>query len=258
MIITKSKKKQGSPLAALCILSSISILFSGCSGIFKTPEPVVIQFGSYQEFPESLPMEELQKEFNAQQSGIIVEVYPYMVGGDIDTSQKRFDCYDTSGSSIAYSQVEGVDYLPAPPLALDSFIEGDASFDLEDYFPGTLKLVTSQGSILALPTGLTPAVMYYNKDLFDQHGLEYPQAGWTWDDFLQAAMAIRDPDAEVWDFIPRMVLLDVLLFIFQHGGNNVDDLDNPTQVTFTNPLTIEALDWYSDLILTYQVSPEYQ
>jgi ABC-type glycerol-3-phosphate transport system substrate-binding protein len=68
-------------------------------------------------------------------------------------------------------------------------------------------------------------------------------------------MAIRDPEAEVWGFIPRLGLLDLILFIFQHGGNIVDDMENPTHTTFNDPLTVEAVQWYVDLIHTYQVSP---
>ena len=30
-------------------------------------------------------------------------------------------------------------------------------------------------------------VMYYNKDIFDEKGVEYPKEGWTWDEFMETA-----------------------------------------------------------------------
>jgi len=248
----RMKNKRNTYLG-VCIILIISILISACSGIFKTPEPVTIRFGSYEDFPASY--DEHAKEFNAGQTGITVELVPYFFEGDAVSSGNQFDCYSIAGSTLAFLLHEGEIDLPAPPLSLDGFIEGDADFDLQDYFPGPLRQVTSQGSIMALPAAVYPTVMYYNKDLFDQHGLEYPQTGWTWDDFLEAAIAIRDPVEDVWGYISRMGLLEVLIFILQHGGNIVDDLENPNAVTFTDPLTIEALEWYADLIHTYQVSP---
>ena len=34
--------------------------------------------------------------------------------------------------------------------------------------------------------------MFYNKDLFDAAGLDYPTADWTWDDFAKDAAALTD------------------------------------------------------------------
>lgn len=39
------------------------------------------------------------------------------------------------------------------------------------------------GSTYMTPTDTGPLVIYYNKDIFDEKGVNYPSAGWTWDEF---------------------------------------------------------------------------
>ncbi len=41
------------------------------------------------------------------------------------------------------------------------------------------------------------AILYYNKDLFDDAGIDYPTDDWTWDDLEAAALAMtKDVDGE--------------------------------------------------------------
>jgi multiple sugar transport system substrate-binding protein len=101
-------------------------------------------------------------------------------------------------------------------------------------------------------------VMYYNQDLFDERGLPYPTTGWTWDDFVEATLALRDPEAGVFGFGPNYEAFDPLTFIYQHGGRIFDDLENPTRTTFDDLLTIEALDWYTKLFFDHNVAPTPQ
>ena len=107
----------------------------------------------------------------------------------------------------------------------------------------------------AIPVGVDPLVMYYNRDLFDEAGALYPRSGWTWEDFLDAAVAVNDPEASVFGYISTPRSADPLTFIYEHGGQVVNDLQNPTRTTFDDPLTIEAVQWYVDLIYEYNVVP---
>jgi len=62
----------------------------------------------------------------------------------------------------------------------------------EDFYPCALAAFARQGKTWAVPTGVDPMLMYYNRDLFDARQVPYPQMGWTWDDFLAAALKLRD------------------------------------------------------------------
>jgi multiple sugar transport system substrate-binding protein len=229
--------RSGLTYAAVCLLV---VPLSGCGGgAIPTPEPVTIVFAHPDLDAEYY--EALVQEFSESHSYITVE--PVSSGTD--------DADVFVDSQFAPSELRERDNV----LSLDPFIEQDASFDLSDFYPGTVGLFTSEGEVWAIPAGVDVVVMFYNQDLFDQYGVPYPENGWTWGDFLNRALALRDPDASVFGYAPTDRIVDSLSFIYQHGGRIFDDLQNPTRPTFDDPLTIEALEWYASLIHEHNVAP---
>ncbi len=98
-------------------------------------------------------------------------------------------------------------------------------------------------------------VMFYNQDLFDRCEVSYLELGWTWEDFLNITLAMRDLEAQVYGYATSDVSLDAVLFIYQHGGRIADDLQHPTRTTFDDPLTVKALEWYTGLMHEHDAVP---
>ena len=48
------------------------------------------------------------------------------------------------------------------------------------------------GQLAGVTTGTNTICVVYNKDIFDQAGVEYPDDEWTWSEFLQTAKAVYD------------------------------------------------------------------
>src|SRR5699024_4638426 len=46
---------------------------------------------------------------------------------------------------------------------------------------------TVDGKTYAVPYRQDAWYLYYNKELFDKAGVDYPDGSWTWDDYAQAA-----------------------------------------------------------------------
>ncbi len=68
-------------------------------------------------------------------------------------------------------------------------------FDFDDYIPSTVELWEHEGKLLGLPFSTPPMIMYYNKTLFDEAGLETPielveKGEWTWEQFEESAKAL--------------------------------------------------------------------
>ena len=64
--------------------------------------------------------------------------------------------------------------------------------EADKYFLNTLnglRYPGTSGSLYAVPYEWVTIVFYYNKDIFDEVGIEYPTDEWTWDDLLAAAEA---------------------------------------------------------------------
>ncbi len=77
-------------------------------------------------------------------------------------------------------------------LNLTDYIAADG-VDLSKYYEGVVKLYTrSDGNVYALPKDHDTIALLYNKAIFDQYGVEYPTADWTWEDMYEAAKAITE------------------------------------------------------------------
>ncbi len=79
------------------------------------------------------------------------------------------------------SQIPDVLFLwPTPRYAaegvlenLDPYIE-EAGYDTSDYWPALLESASYDGSIYGFPCDISVEVLYYNMDIFDEAGVEYP------------------------------------------------------------------------------------
>jgi multiple sugar transport system substrate-binding protein len=218
-------------------------VISGCTNAQETSEPVTITFAY--SAPDAGYYETLIEQFNEQHPGITVELV-----AEEDTASD-----ETPPDVFIVAPFQFNDLLEQGAiLSLDSLIAEDA-FDLADLYPGSVNLCTYDGQLYALPAGLNMMVLYYNRDLFDTYAVPYPQSGWTWDDFLNDALAISHPDAGVFGYVINNQFIEPLAFVYQHGGRILDDMQNPTRTTFDDPLTIEAVDWYARLTYEYNVAP---
>jgi multiple sugar transport system substrate-binding protein len=158
---------------------------------------------------------------------------------------------DQDNMSLA---AEGV-FLPIDDCLADA--PAGSAGDVNDYYPGILQIANIDGSVYGLPWIAAPVVTFYNKDLFDAAGLEYPTSDWTWDDFKTTAEALTqdtdgDGNADQWGFIangwppPQM-------FVWQAGGDLLsDDLSSSP---IDDPAVIEGLEFYKSLIYNPAISP---
>jgi len=212
-----------------------------------TPEPASITFA----YPEvdSQRYQALLQEFNERYPYITVELRPKRY--DMLTGISAGDADVFVSSQFALNWLQGENQI----RSLTPLIEQDPDFDRSDFYPGTMELYTREGEVWAIPAGVDIMVMYTHRDLFEAAGVPEPEIGWTWDDFHATALSLRDPIADVYGYAPGLDLFDPLTFIYQHGGRIFDDLENPTRTAFDDPLTVEALEWYTKLVFEDNVAP---
>jgi multiple sugar transport system substrate-binding protein len=139
-------------------------------------------------------------------------------------------------------------------LALDGLVE-ETGIDLSERFGTNHLQYQYEGSQYALPDRGGAMIVYYNRDMFDAAGIEYPTAEWTWEDFLAAAQAltIRDGDAvSQYGFAAGGWWPWWMSFIYQNGGAVLDENGAPA---FNSEQVAEALQFYNDLVYTHGVAP---
>jgi multiple sugar transport system substrate-binding protein len=132
---------------------------------------------------------------------------------------------------------------------LDSYIE-NAGYDLEDYWPALLESAKLDGSVYGFPRDIGLEVLYYNKDIFDEVGLEYPTDEWTWDDLLAAAeqLTVVEGSGQVTRYALGMEGGKYQLWVGQNGGSILDDMVNPSRCTLAEPAALEGVKFFADLM----------
>lgn len=126
-------------------------------------------------------------------------------------------------------------------------------YRVEDFYPQPIEAFTFDGVLTCAPQNVSSLVTFYNTKLFAEAGLPAPTADWTWEQFAAAAKALtKDADgdgrSEVYGIGFEPVMIRLAPFVWQAGGDIVDDLERPTRFTLDTPEAKRALDfvhsWY--------------
>lgn len=141
------------------------------------------------------------------------------------------------------------------------FLDKSSMVKASDYYAAPMQAFTWDGSLWCIPQNISSLAVYYNKDLFDAAGVPYPTNDWTQEDFLNAARALTldqdgDGTPDQYGVGISPLLIRAAPFIWQNGGQMVDDPENPTRLTLDPPETKEALQWFVDLQVKEHVVPD--
>lgn len=66
----------------------------------------------------------------------------------------------------------------------------EADIDWDAYLEGPMESTMMDGKHYGIPFATNCTALFYNKDMFDEAGLEYPNEDTTWDDFRKMAKAL--------------------------------------------------------------------
>lgn len=141
----------------------------------------------------------------------------------------------------------------------EKFSETPELMDESKFNVGLYDAFKYEGKNIATVNGADTMVVYYNKKLFDESGVEYPSAEWTWEDFAEAAQKLT-----IWgdDGKPKQFGMSIHgdyslaeTFMFSYGGQWFDDMNNPKEVRFNSEENINALQMMQDLIFKYKAAP---
>lgn len=145
-------------------------------------------------------------------------------------------------------------------LDLSSYISDLDQSIIDDFNPAQYNaFFLEDGTQYALPKYQGALALYYNKDLFDEYGVEYPPAeGWTLDEY-QAAMEQLTIDTDE-DGTPNIYgsMIDVVsedrvqMYINNHGGHIVNPDDN-TDCMLDEPEAQAGLQWLYDRMQTDKI-----
>lgn len=135
--------------------------------------------------------------------------------------------------------------------------EAGVPFDPKDYVEAvTGYYSTSDGRMLSMPFNSSTPVLYYNKELFEQAGLDPDQPPRTWEEMGEATQKLRDADVPCGFTTTWMSWVQLENLAARHGrtfatrNNGFDGLD--TELQITEPLFVKHIQQLGDWQKTRQ------
>ena len=135
---------------------------------------------------------------------------------------------------------------------LGPFLAKDSKIKASDFYSPVLKALSWKGKLYAIPRDLSNLVIYYNKTMFDQAGVSYPKANWTYEDMVKKALRLTKGENQFGiGFSPYPIYW--LPYLWSDGGDVMDP--TMTRCTLMDPVSLAALQRYLDLRSKYHVAP---
>ncbi|GAB6107794.1 ABC transporter substrate-binding protein [Fusibacter bizertensis] len=237
----------------ILVFAMVMILVTGCSSTKSGDGNAEITFMNFSSSgANEAVLKELVDNFMVENPNIKVEIQTYgyddyfdqlatkVAGGSapdvFELNIENFRSYAEKGAIIELDSLlkdNNIDVSAIHPKAIDAFKVGDKQF--------------------GLPTKFSNVVLFYNKDLFDQANIAYPDASWTWAEELEAAKAIRALGDDYFGVFRPIQTHEFYKTVAQNGGSMMNA--DQTAFTLNSPENIEALQMMIDRRNVSNVTP---
>ncbi|MBE1874731.1 ABC transporter substrate-binding protein [Myceligenerans pegani] len=173
--------------------AAASLVLAGCGGgdspsEAEEPEgPVTISLAGW-DFASTPEFETLATAYEDQNPDVTVELKEYPAGEEYDTALTADLAAGTAPDVFIVKNLKN--YV--------TFQEGGTLLDISDVAAeldpatGGLEPMAVDGATYAVPYRQDSWLLYYNKELFDQAGVDHPDGSWTWDDYADAAAELTE------------------------------------------------------------------
>lgn len=158
-------------------------------------------------------------------------------------------------------------------LPLNQFFNENPGFNIKDYYKPIVEAHSYEGQLYVLPRDIAPTgIIYYNKKIFQEAGLPYPDGTWTWDfkerpelknkDFLWVMHRLTEFEAngkvKRYGFLPALSQLFFNTLGYSYGLYYVDNGQAPTKFLTDSPDWIKVANFMIDLQYKKQWTPGQQ
>lgn len=225
---------------------------SGTSSAGSDDEEVTLTMTMWETY-EQEGMEKIAEAFEAEHENIDVniEVTPW------SQYWVKLEAASTGGTApdiVTMLSSEFYNYASNDQLLDLSDLVDNGDVNLSNYREEITELYTVEDTLYAVPKDIDSMGLWYNKALFDEAGVPYPDETWTWETFLEAAKTLTNEEEGIYGFAaPNTGQDGYNSFIFQNGGQVMSD-DRESSMA-NDPNTVEALQWFVDLSTKEKVSP---
>ena len=220
-------------------ISLVSLLLILSISIFPTfaQEDVTLRYFTFSAAPDHLEdLDTIIAAFEAENPGITIEVatapfadYFTLLQADV-VSGDAPDVFELNYESFVTFAANGT------LLNIDDYLMGDAP-----YYPRALEAFQYDGQQYALPETFSTVLLFYNADLFDEAGVDYPTADWSWEDAVAAAESITALGDTTWGLFSPVQFWEFYKKAGQNGECSFFN-DEMTESTINSSACVETLE----------------
>jgi len=238
-------------IGGLICLSLIWAL-SGCTNTQESGgEEGVIEFWHTMSGENGEYLEELVEEFNDQSDSIQVKpVYQ----GDYEDIQKKLRA-GGGAQSIAPIVMTGDNDVPHMVnndyiTPMYEFIEEDDEVDTSDFEKNILQRYEIKDKLYAMPMSSSNLLVYYNKDTFEEVGLDPNEPPKTFSEVKDMGKKI-DEETDQIGFTTAITPWVLAQLVSNQGGmffnNDNGHAGEPTEALFNSEEGVQAFKWFSEM-----------
>lgn len=191
-------------------------------------------------------LQKMYEEFQKEYPNITVEIETIGYDDYFTQMQTRVaggtapDCYELNIENFAAYANKGV-------LAEISGI------DTSGYNQTALSAFQVEDKQYGVPGSFSNVILIYNKDLFDQAGLEYPDNEWTWDDVAEAGEAISALDDATYGIYAPITFNEFFKVAAQYGGSLLNE--DKTEFTINSKENLQAAQTMIGRVVESNIQP---
>lgn len=199
-------------------------------------------------------LEDLIEKYNSNQENVVIEpIYQ----GDYREGFSKINSVLGTEEVPAIMQLNEESTKPMIDLGyikpMQEFIERD-NFDISSFEPVVLARYEVDGKLYSMPFNPAIAVVYYNKDAFEEVGLDPENPPHTYSEFEKAAemLTVRNGESvERYGINIRNYGWHFEQLVVNQGGYTVNNENGrsgvPTEATVNNEEMIRAITWIKDM-----------
>jgi hypothetical protein len=143
-------------------------------------------------------------------------------------------------------------------VPLDRFLGKEKASIEDEFFSSALESQHRSGAHYSLPMAALPQMVTYDARFFEKRGVPPVDSSWDWDGLVHHAqrLTLRHEDGDVarWGVVTLGILIDGIWWALWQNEAKVVDPES-LQCRLQETASLEALQFFRDLIHTHQVSP---
>lgn len=241
----------------IILLTMLVMLFS----VTSSAAPIVLEYWTIFTGPDGETMQTLVDQFNAEYEGKIEVRMGIMPAGNF---YERIISAVVSGRApdVAIMHLDRIPEFASQGvlLELDKYAE-ELGLVGEDYIEAVWNGGVIDGKRYTIPLDTHPLVMYWNKDLFAEAGLDPEKPPMDRESFIEVTKLLtKDLDGDgrndQWGTQLSVGWPNFFYWysmFYQNGGELFTE--DQQQALFNTPAGVDALQYFTDLIYEYEVSP---